>query len=68
VLATKDAVEKQISQTIAAFAKLQRAIETSIRNGENGWHRINVRVERGEIKQIQIQADENIFFSADGER
>lgn len=43
-----------------ATDRFVRRLELALANGDNGWHRLNIRVEGGRIKSVQLVLDEHV--------
>lgn len=47
-------VRRQLAVMLPETARWQQRLEEAIRQKRSGWHRLNVRIDRGAIKEVQI--------------
>ena len=51
-------LDQELSKVLRHAQKWQSVLAAALANRETGWHRLIVRVDKGAIKTVQLQHDE----------
>lgn len=54
-----DRKERTLKVLVQCSAKFQRQLTEALQEGETGWHRLNIKIEGGQIMQAHLQKDEH---------
>jgi len=57
----EDRKERSLRVLVDATERYQKQLTQSIQDQENGWHRLNVKLENGMVVAAQIQRDQQLL-------
>ena len=52
--------DRALRTLLPATSKFTQNLHNAIRQKESGWYRLNVKVDRGRVKTVQLATDEQI--------